>query len=184
MSNAAQSLMTVEEFFGWAETRNGRWELIDGRPVAMAPERVAHLVTKARAFLALTRALDRAGAPCHVLPDGATVRVDTQTAFEPDALVYCGPDLPAEAVEIPEPVIIVEVLSEGTAARDHGPKLAGYFSLASVAHYLLLDPERHMAIYHRRGGGEVIETRIVTTGKLHLDPPGLELDFAELFPPA
>jgi Uma2 family endonuclease len=184
MSTAAEKLMTVDEFLGWAEGREGRWELYDGLPIAMSPERVAHLVTKATAFLALTRALDRAGAPCHVLPDGATVRVAANTAFEPDALVYCGKRLPPGAIEVPSPVIVVEVLSERTAARDHGVKLAGYFSLPSLAHYLILDPERRTAIHHKRGQGEVIETRILTSGPLRLDPPGLELAVAELFAPA
>ena len=73
------------------------------------------------------------------------------TAFEPDALVYCGPRLPAHSIEVSEPVVVVEVLSEGTAARDHGVKLAGYFSLPSVAHYLILDADDRMAIHHKRG---------------------------------
>ena len=77
---------------------------------------------------------------------------------------------------------MVEVISEGTAARDHGVKLAGYFSLPSVAHYLILDPEHRTLIHHRRGEGEVIETRILTAGPLRLDPPGLELTVGELFP--
>jgi Uma2 family endonuclease len=34
--------MTVDEFFAWAQTQDGRWELYDGVPVAMAPERVIH----------------------------------------------------------------------------------------------------------------------------------------------
>ena len=77
---------------------------------------------------------------------------------------------------------MVEVLSEGTAARDHGVKLAGYFSLPSVAHYLILDPERRTLIHHKRGQGEVIETQTLQTGLLRLDPPGLEVAVAELFP--
>jgi Uma2 family endonuclease len=60
-------------------------------------------------------------------------------------------------------------------------KLAGYFSLPSVTHYLILDPNSRTAIRHKRGQGEVIETRIVTEGVLRLDPPGLELPLAELF---
>jgi hypothetical protein len=75
------------------------------------------------------------------------------------------------------------VLSEGTAARDHGIKLAGYFSPPSVAHYLILDPESRMAIHHKRGQGEVIETRIFKEGVLGLDPPGLEVRVEDLFPP-
>jgi len=183
MTAAAQTVMTVDEFLGWAEGVDGRFELIDGRPLAMAPERAAHLESKAQAWAALTRAIERAGAPCRALPDGATVRVSASTAFEPDALVYCGPRAPPEAIEIPNPVVVVEVLSEGTAARDHGLKLAGYFSLPSVMHYLILDPERRTLIHHRWGQGEVIETRILTAGPLSLDPPGLALTVGELFPP-
>jgi hypothetical protein len=47
-----------------------------------------------------------------------------RTAFEPDALVYCGPRLPPDSIEIPEPLIVVEVPSEGTAARDHRVSLS------------------------------------------------------------
>ncbi len=181
MATAAEKPMTVDEFLGWAEERDGRWELVDGRPIAMAPERAAHLLSKARAWAAFQRAIERAGLPCTAFPDGATVRVCSRTAFEPDALVSCGAPVPPDAVEIPNPVIVVEVLSEGTADRDHGVKLIGYFSLPSVAHYLILDPERRTAVHHRRGQGDLIETRILTAGPLWLDPPGLELTVDELF---
>ncbi len=33
-------------FLAWAEGREGRWELRDGQPVLMAPERAAHALTK------------------------------------------------------------------------------------------------------------------------------------------
>jgi Uma2 family endonuclease len=92
--------------------------------------------------------------------------------------------LPPEAIEIPEPLIVVEVLSEGTAARDHGLKLAGYFSLPSLAHYLILDPDARTAIHHKRGQGEVIETGIFKDGVLRLEPPGLEIPVRDLFAPA
>ncbi len=184
MATAAEKLMTVDEFLGWAEERDGRWELVDGRPIAMAPERVAHLVSKGEAWAALRRAVDRAGVPCQVLPDRATVHVSARTAFEPDALVYCGPRLPPATIEIPEPMIIVEVLSDGTAGRDHGLKLVGYFSLSSVAHFLIVDPERRTAVHHRRARGDLIETRILTSGALRFDPPGLDLTVDELFGPA
>ena len=180
----ATAQLTVDEFLSSAGRRDGRWELQDGVLVAMAPERAAHLETKAEALIALRSAIERAKAPCRAIPDGATVRISARTAFEPNALVYCGPRLPPDALEIAEPVIVVEVLSEGTAARDHGVKLAGYFSLPSVAHYLILDPESRVAIHHRRGQGEVIETRIFKDGVLTLDPPGLQIPVEDLFPPA
>jgi Uma2 family endonuclease len=181
MSLVVKEKMSADEFLIWAEAQEGRWELHDGALVAMSPEREAHFATKGEVFHALRQAVDRAHARCRVYPDGATVRVSARTVFEPDALVYCGPRLPPDVVEVPNPIVIVEVLSPSTAARDHGFKLTGYFSLPSVIHYLILDPERRVVIHHKRGQGEIIETRILTEGLLRLDPPGLEAPVTEMF---
>ena len=117
------------------------------------------------------------------MTDGAAVKVDDATVFEPDVLVYCGARVPPTAIVVPNPVIVVEVLSPSTAARDHGVKLTGYFSLSSVAHYLILDPERRVVIHHRRGQGDILETRVLSKGELRLDPPGLNVAIADMFPP-
>ena len=39
MSSPARSEMDVDAFLAWADGRPGRWELRDGQPVRMAPER-------------------------------------------------------------------------------------------------------------------------------------------------
>jgi Uma2 family endonuclease len=72
--------------------------------------------------------------------------------------VICGPRAPANALALDNPIIIVEVLSPSTAAIDPGRKLSGYFSLPSVEHYLILDPEWRVVIHHKRGTGDAIET--------------------------
>ena len=79
---------------------------------------------------------------------------------------------------------MVEVLSPSTAAIDHGRKLSGYFSLPSVQHYLILDPERRVVIHHKRGIGDAIETRVLTDSPARFDPPGFEVAVEALFPPA
>jgi hypothetical protein len=50
-----------------------------------------------------------------------------------------------------------------------------------VRHYLLVRTERPTVIHHRRGDGDVIETRILTSGALDLDPPGITLDLARIY---
>jgi Uma2 family endonuclease len=97
-------------------------------------------------------------------------------------LVVCGPRAPADALEIDNPVIVVEVLSPSTAAVDHGRKLSGYFSLPSVQHYLILNPDRRAVLHHKRGVGEAIETRVLTDGVARLDPPGFDVAVEALFP--
>jgi Uma2 family endonuclease len=110
-----------------------------------------------------------------------TVRIAARTAFEPDALVVCPPPTDLNTMEIPNPVIVVEVLSPSTAADDHGLKLDGYFSLASVEHYLILDADRRVLIHHKRGQAGAIETRILRDGAVRFDPPGFDGEVAAFF---
>ena len=190
--STAVKLMTGEEFLPWAEGKEGRWELHDGvpvmissaEPIMMSPERAAHIRTKFSAAKALDGTVAAARLPCEVFTDGLAIRIDARTTYEPDASVVCGPRRPDETVAIDDPVIVVEVLSPSTAAIDHGRKLSGYFSIPSVQHYLILDPDRRVVIHHKRGVGDAIETRVLTDGVARLDPPGFEVAVEALFPQA
>lgn len=182
MTVFAQSRMTVDEYLAWAEDRFGRYELLDGIIVAMTPERAVHAEIKLAVHIALVNSLQARQLPCHVMPDGMTVRIDDGTAFEPDALVYCGPKLAPTALEVKNPIVVVEVLSPSSQHIDASFKLAGYFRLQSVQHYLIVDPEKPMIIHHsRQSGGDSILTRIVRTGVINLDPPGLELAVDDVY---
>jgi Uma2 family endonuclease len=174
--------MTVDEFLVWAEGQEGRWELHDGVPVMMSPERVLHGDTKGEAYVALREAVRRAGLPRRVHPDGVAIRTSAKATYQPDASVSCGPRPAADALEINDPVVVVEVLSPSTAAIDHGRKLSGYFSLPSVEHYLILDPDRRVVIHHKRGTNDAIETRVLSDGDVKLDPPGFEVAVEAMFP--
>jgi Uma2 family endonuclease len=178
----ALKLLTTEEFLLWAEGKDGRWELFDGAPAMMSPERLAHTRVKKLVAAALDDGLQRARLPCEAFTEGLTIRIDAQTAFEPDASVVCGPPRPDDTIAVSDPVVVVEVLSPNTAAIDHGRKLSGYFSLASLEHYLILDPERRVVIHHKRGTSDAIETRVLTGGVARLDPPGFEVAVEALFP--
>ncbi len=172
--------MTVDEFLAWAEDQEGRHELFNGQVYAMAPERSGHALTKLAIHTALIDGIRRSGLPCTVYPDGMTVRVGKDAAHEPDALVRCGPKLPADAIEVPDPVIVVEVLSPSTRRIDAVRKLAGYFSLESVHHYLIVDPETLPVIHHQRQAGGTILTRLLSEGMLRFDPPGFEIAVGQL----
>ena len=143
--------LSRDEFLVWAEAQpRGRFERVEGEVVAMAPERWAHARLKAYIWQALNREIKRSGLPCQAAPGGMTVQIDDETDYEPDALVNCGPAIPDDAIAAPNPIVIVEVLSPSTASVDTGAKLADYFRLASVQHYLLVRPFRREVIHHRR----------------------------------
>ena len=180
MTQPSPSPMSVDEFIPWAMQRPGRYELELGTVIAMSPENLGHMRAKDGACGALAAAIRTAGLACEALPDGATVRVDASTAYEPDALVYCGPRLPARTVEVPNPIVVVEVVSPSSGDRDHNQKLIGYFMVPSVQHYLIVDAERRVLVHHARGPDH-IATRILHGGPLRLDPPGLDLAVEDLF---
>ncbi len=147
----------------------------------MSPEGVGHAERKGAVYTASVTAIRARGLPCHALPDGATVRIDDMTAYEPDALVYCGEKLPPEALEVPNPIVIVEVLSPSTRRVDVSLKLIGYFRLPSVTHYLIVGPAQPSILHHARQASGHILTRIVDDGSITLDPPGIEIALFDIY---
>jgi Uma2 family endonuclease len=174
--------MKVPEFLEWGEVQEkGRYELVDGTVVAMSPERVGHVRAKQAAWLALSNAINAAKLPCEALGDGVTVVIDKHTAREPDALVQCDKPLDPDSLVSDSPVIVVEVLSPSSERSDTGEKLAEYFRVPSVRHYLIVNPFRRLVIHHARGKSSKIDTRIVESGLLELSPPGLSVPVESLF---
>ena len=177
MSDPAHTRMTSDEFIAWAMQQDDgrRYELVAGELVAMAPERASHARVKLRIARNLIQAVEAAGLPCEVFTDGMVVEVDASTTYEPDASLRCGTVVPDEATKITDPLIVVEVLSPSTRARDAGAKLADYFRLPSLRHYLIVTTERRTIIHHARDESGAIRTSIIADGKVQLDPPGIEL---------
>ena len=172
--------LSREEFYRWAEGQTRRYERIAGEPVAMSPERVQHVRIKSRVWAALDPAVRESGLDCEAFADGLTIAVDEDTDYEPDAVVNCGPRLPPDAIAATSPVIVVDVLSPSTQSVDSGEKLADYFRVASIQHYLVVRSRRQKIIHHRRTGDEIV-SRAVNVGVIRLDPPGIVLDVAAVY---
>jgi Uma2 family endonuclease len=177
MSATAPMRMTADEFIAWAmqQPEGQRYELVAGEVVGMAPERAGHARIKGRIYQALVRAIRGADLPCEAFPDGMAVRVDANTVYEPDALARCGPALDDNAVEVGDPLILVEGVSPSSGRRDSGSKLEGYFRLPSVRHYLIVTTANRAVVHHQRNDAGEITTRIIRDGSIRLDPPGIEL---------
>ena len=181
MTALPKERMTVDQYLTWAGDHPGRYELLDGAVFAMSPEGAGHAEKKAAVHAALLAGIRTRHLTCQALPDGMTVRVDETTAHEPDALVYCGRKLAPSALEVPNPVIVVEVLSPLTRHIDLSAKLADYFRLPSIAHYLIVDPEKPRIVHHARTTGDAILTRVVTAGGITLDPPGITFTMEDVY---
>lgn len=184
MSDAARTppgRLTVPAFQAWAEAQpRGRFELLDGEVVAMAPERIAHVRAKSACWLALRQAIAAAGAPCEAIADGASVVIGDATSYEPDVVVACG-DIPGDVLAVPSPLVVVEVTSPSNSRVDLVTKFADYFRLPSLRHYVIIHLALRRVIHHRRTEDGRIESAILTGGRLALDPPGIGVGVDLLF---
>jgi len=182
MNIALPTRLTVDEFLAWAvRQKEGKYELIDGMVVMQQAQQWGHAKVEAAMYVALRQAIAAAKVPYYVGPDGPTVRIGKHKAFVPDALVAPLPEPASDSLEIDNPVVVVEVLSPSTARMDTTTKLSGYFKLASVRHYLIVDPDERTITHHRRGRGGAVRSRVVRKGGLALDPPGIDMRLADVF---
>ena len=93
----------------------------------------------------------------------------------------CGERLAPDAVEVADPLILVEVISPGTRKVDTTQKLGDYFRLPSVRHYLIVNTSRRSVVHHERVEDGGVRTRIAAGGLLALEPPGIVIDVAAFF---
>ena len=175
--------MSAEAFLEWAEAQDeGRYQLIGGQIVAMAPERAEHGHVKFQVAKALEAAVSEARLPCRAFVDSLAVKVDDATIFEPDALVNCGARIPRGSLIAPNPVIVVEVISPTSTRRDLAVKFTNYFRHPGVQHYLVVVMENRTVIQHSRSEGDTLKTRIAgMSDRLTFDPPGIAVSVSDLF---
>jgi Uma2 family endonuclease len=177
MTEAARLPTTSETFIAWAmmQPEGERYELVAGQVVAMAPERAAHGRAKFRIAQCLARAVQTAGLPCEVFVDGMAVEIDATTIYEPDVVLRCGAALPDEATKITDPLLVVEIISPSSRARDVGAKLADYFRIPGLRHYLIVRTDDRTIIHHNRAASGAISTSISRDTDILFQPPGIVL---------
>lgn len=151
---ASRPLYTLSDYERVEADSGIRHELVDGLILAMAGGTLEHARLAAAVVSELRGALSRAGRSCMAL--GSDMRVGHETRefrAYPDASVLCGE--PRYAGRPPHtllnPTLVVEVLSESTAAYDQGEKLAQYQAMPSVAGIIFVSQEGREMRVHRRG---------------------------------
>jgi Uma2 family endonuclease len=178
MVEAAEKVMTVAEFLEWDDGTDTHYELVRGKVVAMAPPSAKHSVIASKIGGALEASLKQ---PCYVGMNAGVVRPDRDdTFYEADLVVSCTP-LEADTTTIPQPSVVIEVLSPTTAEHDRGGKLFDYRRIPSVREIALVASEqRHVEIWSRRGAKWEVED-LIGDSALELETIGVEIPFAAIY---
>ncbi len=137
------------DFFAWEAEQPMKHDYVAGEVFAQAGARQDHVVVAGNCFASLRQKLR--GTPCRAYISDMQLEVmQADAVFYPDVMVSCHPeDLAAERV-LHHPRVIIEVLSDSTAAYDRGAKFAAVRMLDSLQEYVLVDPERRSVEIFRR----------------------------------
>jgi mannose-6-phosphate isomerase-like protein (cupin superfamily)/Uma2 family endonuclease len=170
--------MTVAEFLDWNDGTETRYELIEGRPVAMAPSAPGHSIVVLNLAHELRARLE---APCYVGNEAAVQHSDRDdTFYEADLVVSRTPVQPG-MMAIPDPVVVIEVHSPSTIEHDRGLKAYDYRRIASVQEIVLVaSAERRVEVWRRRGAKWQIED-LVGDAALELEAVQVSIPLAAVY---
>lgn len=143
--------MTVAEFLSWdpEDGTGALWQLRDGEPEMMAPATDAHGSVQNELCFLVTAHLRASGSRCRVVANpGVVPRVRSdRNMLIPDIGITCAP--PSTGRAIPEPVVLVEILSPTNEAETRANVWA-YTTIPSVSEIAVLSSTEVSAEVLRR----------------------------------
>jgi Uma2 family endonuclease len=176
--NLAVKTTSLAEFLEWEERQDLRYEFDGVAPVAMAGGSAGHADIQANLTTAIRNRLR--GKPCKFYGSDLKFQVADERVRYPDGMVVCSP-VDRTATVIRDPVVVFEVLSPGTAARDRIVKAREYQATPSVKRYVMLEQDRIGATVHVRAqdGWSVLVLKDEDT--LTMPEIGLSIPLAEFY---
>ncbi|MBV9756687.1 MAG: Uma2 family endonuclease [Alphaproteobacteria bacterium] len=178
MDQAVRKRMTLEEFLAWERRQELRYEFDGIRPIAMTGGTLGHSAIATNLVVSLQTLLR--GGPCRAFRSDVKIIVADHVRY-PDAVVTCTPAPPGTDI-VPEPVVVVEVLSPSTASTDRSAKNAEYRATPSIQHYVMLEQSAASATVFSRAGYDWIGRLVMgLDAVLALPALGVEVPLAEIY---
>ena len=177
--------MTVPDFLDWPGDGTAKsFQLVDGEPRAMAPASATHGIIQATLAQMIGRRLAETGSQCIVATEPAVVpRLRANANMRvPDLGVTCT-RVEAGQIELPDPVLLIEILSPGNAA-DTRDNVWAYATIPSVQEILVVHSTRIAAELLRRGADRSWPEEpeeIEANGTLRLEAIDLTCPLPELY---
>lgn len=168
--------LTVVSFITWESSQEGRHEFCDGHIAGFAGGTLGHSTLAA----AIIARIGPHALPCKTLTSDALIAMRRSARYA-DVVVTCDERDGNDAIAVRYPKLIVEVLSESTAAIDRGDKLDEYRTIETLEEYILIDARKPWAESYRRVEGHWIASLPLTTGDLQFVSIGVTIDIDELY---
>jgi len=170
-----------DSYLRWEAEQAEKHEYVAGEVFAMVGARREHVLV-AGALHARLRAHLK-GSRCQSFVSDMKLFVAAADAFfYPDVMVSCDERDRRAEYAIEHPVLVVEVLSDTTAAYDRGVKFAAYRKLEGLREYLLVDIDaRRLELYRREADHWLLLETDAGRAPLRLESVDLSLSIDEAF---
>jgi Uma2 family endonuclease len=150
---------TWEEYVTWEQEQPEKYEFVGGQPRMMTGGNKAHSAIGINLTAYLRTALR--GSQCRAYGPDLKVKTGLGTGRYPDALIDCAPHRNKDGEAI-NPVVVFEVLSQGSKATDFNDKLAEYDATPAIQQYVLVHQDQAKVVVWRRvGTGRFTQDEIV-----------------------
>src|SRR5271166_3443523 len=178
MNLAVRKPMSLAEFLEWEERQELRYEFDGVEPSAMTGGSLRHAAIQRNLAMAIGSRLR--GKPCQFFGSDLKISVADNSIRYPDGMVVCSSVAP-NATAVRDPVVIFEVLSPSTAAKDRIVKAREYQATPSVKRYVMLEQDRIGAtVYVRAQDGWSVLT-LKDDDILAMPEIGLAIPLAEFY---
>ncbi len=148
-TKSAQLTMSPEEYLAWEAEQDSKYEYENGEIIAMTGGTIPHSQIPLNLGALLLAHLRGKG--CKVSISDAKVLTRSGKYYYPDLVVSCDDRDRFSRDFLQHPVLIAEVLSPTTEARDRGIKQQNYMLIDTLQTYILINSELpRIEIYQRR----------------------------------
>lgn len=183
LTKTKQRRYSEKEYFALEEKAEFRSEFDNGQITAMAGGSLRHAQITANIGRKFG---NQVSDNCTALTTDIKVGVESYRKFYyPDVLVICGkPEFFNKRNDtITNPVLIVEVLSDNTEAKDRGEKMLAYRTLETLREYVLVSQSKAIVEqYTKNGDGNWIhKATIGLKGLVKLESIEVEMSLEEIF---
>lgn len=146
MSSAAEKLMSLDEFLAWEREQPERYEFDGLVARLMTGGSLDHSTIASNLWTTLREKLRSTG--CRPFRGDAKI-IANQNVRYPDLSVTCSPIAGSDDI-VPDPVVVIEILSPSTERDDRGRKKFDYFATPSIRQYAIVEQdERRIDLYTR-----------------------------------
>ncbi|APW48553.1 Uma2 family endonuclease [Rhodoferax antarcticus] len=168
-------------YLAWEADQPDKSEYVAGEVFAMVGVRRVHATVAGNVFAKLREHLR--GSPCLSFISDMKLRVAAADAFfYPDVMVTCDPRDRRADLYVEHPHLIVEILSDSTAAYDRGAKFASYRQITELQEFVLIDIDaRRVEVFRRQPGNEWLLHDYAGEPDCHFESVKLALGMAAVF---